>query len=112
MIAHYLRGTGLRVLGVPPDQKQFATATSERPDIIAADVGLLPSAVFDFCARVQRHEASTKVPIIAMTALADEGFAAAAKDTYCAAVLIKPCTPEALLTTIYLVLNRAPATLD
>ena len=80
--------------------------------IIAADVGRSASTVLGFCARVGSHEPSMAVPIIAMTSYADHLFAKAADEARCAAVLIKPCSPHALLTAIYLVLNRAPASLD
>lgn len=111
MLTIYLRAKGIRVLGLPPDTANLSAASREPFDIIAADVGRSADTVLNFCASVRTQGALASVPIIAMTSFADARFTTAAEEANCAAVLMKPCTPEALLTAIYLVLNRAPATL-
>ena len=70
------------------------------PDVIVTDVGLPRMDGIELCARLRANEATAHIPIIALTGFAEATVAERARELGIVKVLVKPCSPELLLTEI------------
>jgi CheY-like chemotaxis protein len=78
-----------------------------RPDAIVLDVRLPDISGWDVCTALSADPVTARMPIIILTAAASPTLAQQAAQHGCAAHLLKPCLPDALIRTIRQIL--APA---
>jgi CheY-like chemotaxis protein len=78
----------------------IACARDREPDAIVLDLRLPDMSGWDVCDALRRHAATTKIPIVILTAAATPTLARQAADAGCAACLLKPCFPDELARTV------------
>jgi CheY-like chemotaxis protein len=78
-----------------------------RPDAIVLDLRLPDISGWEVCRALAADATTARIPVIILTAAASTTLAQQAAEHGCAAHLLKPCYPDALIQTIRQVL--APA---
>src|SRR4029453_3721942 len=68
------------------------------------------AAVLVVCQDLKFCDSTRRIPVIAVTGYTNAELIEAAASVECVSVLLKPCTPEALLAEINRVLNISPPT--
>ncbi len=104
----YLKQSGFRVLTARDGQTALSMARRERPDLLILDL-MLPGGVdgLDVCRQLRQDPALTEVPIIMLTARAEEtdrliGLELGADD-----YVTKPFSPREVVARVRTVLRRA-----
>ncbi len=79
-------------------------------DVIVTDVGLPGMDGIELCRRLRADEATSRIPIIALTGFSQAAVAERARTLGIAKILVKPCSPDLLLAEIEAVCprNRRP----
>ena len=103
MVTHYLRGNELECASTGDSTEMDRAIAAARPDLIVLDVNLPGEDGFDICVRLRR---TCDIPIIMLTARAEDidriiGIELGADD-----YLTKPFNPRELLARIRAVLRR------
>jgi CheY-like chemotaxis protein len=75
-----------------------------------ADISPPVAGVLIVCRDLKYCDSTRRIPVIAVTGYTTAQLIEAAASVGCVSVLMKPCTPEALLAEINRVLNISPAT--
>jgi DNA-binding response OmpR family regulator len=101
MIEALVRGRGHEVEAVPSGAKGVDSALTHPPDAILLDLHL-PGGFdgFDVCRRLREAQPTRAVPIIVISALADDASKQRALDAGATAYYTKPFSPTALLKEI------------
>src|SRR5512140_3850495 len=97
MYAEFLRGSGYRVVEAENGRQGVEMALELLPSIELMDLSL---PVLDGLSAIRLLKAdarSKEIPLVALTAHAVEEEIGAATRAGCAAFLVKPCAPDALL---------------
>ena len=107
LVEFKLRHAGFRVEAVTDGDAAVAAANREPPDLAILDVMMPRRTGIEVCRAFRDLEATAHVPIILLTAKAQEhdveqGFAAGADD-----YITKPFSPRELLSRVQAVLGRA-----
>lgn len=98
MIEALVTARGHEVEAVPTGAKGIDAALMRRPDAILLDLHLAGSFDgFEVCQRLRATDATRAVPIIVISALADEGSRQRAALAGATAYYTKPFSPTALL---------------
>lgn len=105
----YLEKNGFRVLSASDGPSALALARRERPNLILLDL-LLPGMDGREVCRALRRESS--VPIIMLTALAEESDQVAGLEIGADDYITKPFSPRALVARVRAMLRRAAGTLQ
>lgn len=100
----YLEKNGFRVIAAGDGQSALATARKEKPDLIILDLMLPIMDGRDVC-RVLRRESD--VPIIMLTALAEEVDQVAGLEIGADDYIAKPFSPRALVARVRALLRRS-----
>jgi CheY-like chemotaxis protein len=109
MYALHLSNEGINTVEAHDSAQAFEKAKSFLPDVITTDLGRPQFSGVGLC-RQLRSDASTRTsPVIAVTACAMPREIEKAMRAGCIAVLIKPCTPDTLLSEIRRVLETPAA---
>lgn len=96
----FLRGAGYNVLTAANGPQALECAATAHPDVIVMDLELPGMSGFEV-ARQLRADAQTKaIPLIAATGYSHTAQLDQAHRSGFDAVLVKPCDPDLLLTTI------------
>jgi DNA-binding response OmpR family regulator len=109
MIRTFMAGRGHEVEAVSTGAKGIDAALCRRPDAILLDLHLPGS--FDgleVCRRLREAELTRTVPIIVISALADDGVKARALGAGATAYYTKPFSPTALLKELESVSGSYP----
>jgi DNA-binding response OmpR family regulator len=106
LVVFKLEQAGHRVIAVGDGAAALAAARSEKPDIAVLDIMMPGMSGIDVCHEMRAHQDTASVPVIFLTARAQEsdieaGFAAAADD-----YVVKPFSPRELLSRVETVLAR------
>jgi DNA-binding response OmpR family regulator len=106
LVAFRLERSGYTVLQARDGQEAFELAQSEKPDLAVLDVMMPKLDGFELTRRLRAEEATSRMPIILLTARAqdtdvDQGFAVGADD-----YLRKPFSPQELRTRVQAILGR------
>ena len=109
MYSFYLNGEGIEAVSAGNYEEAFGKATTLLPDIIATDLGLTNCRGVELCQKLKEHHVTKTIPIIAVTGRAMPGEVRSAFASGCAAVLVKPCLPDDLLSEIKRVLDSRTA---
>jgi|SRR5580704_10786815 two-component system KDP operon response regulator KdpE len=98
MIRTFMAASGHEVEAVSTGTKGVDAALSRTPDAILLDLNL-PGTVdgLEVCRRLRAAELTRTVPIIVISALADDGVKARALEAGATAYYTKPFSPTALL---------------
>lgn len=107
LITSHLRRQGFVVTGVADAESALRAIRQSRPDIVLLDWMLPGISGYDFLRRLRHDELTRQLPVIMLTARAEErdrvaGLTAGADD-----YLVKPFSPRELTARIAAVLRRA-----
>jgi two-component system cell cycle response regulator DivK len=109
-VVRVLAALGLHTIAASRAAEAVGLARGERPDLILMDV-MLPEGDGLAAARTLRQDPITsRVPIIAVTALAMSGDREKCLDAGCIGYLSKPFTPQQLRDIVRPFVQRAAAT--
>ena len=102
-----LEHAGLRVLTEADGEGGLAAALQTSPDLILLDWTMPRLTGIEVCARLREHPQTAQLPIMLLTAKAQEadierGFAAGATD-----YIVKPFSPRELVARVTSALTRA-----
>lgn len=104
MYAMYLEHSGLRVAEAANGHEALEQAFSLLPDVILMDLSLPGIDGWEVTRRLKADERTKKIPVLALTSHALEGYSEGARAAGCDAFVTKPCLPEELLYKIRKVL--------
>jgi len=104
MYAMYLEHAGFRVAEAGSGNEALDQAFSLLPDLIVMDLSLPGIDGWEATRRLKADERTKKIPVLALTSHALEGYVEGARAAGCDAFVTKPCLPEQLLTEIRKVL--------
>jgi CheY-like chemotaxis protein len=104
MYAMYLEHAGLRVAEAGNGHEALDQAFSLLPDLIVMDLSLPGIDGWEATRRLKADERTKKIPVVALTSHALEGYLEGARAAGCDAFVTKPCLPEQLLNEIRKVL--------
>jgi two-component system cell cycle response regulator DivK len=100
MYAEYLAFKGFEVVQAQNGLQAVAQATSLLPDFILLDLALPDIDGIEVTRRLKKAPETAAIPIIMLTANAQPRMLEEARKVGCAAVVVKPCTPEELLEIV------------
>ena len=106
LVAFRLERSGYTVLQARDGQEAFELARSEKPDLAVLDVMMPKLDGFELTRRLRAEEATSRMPIILLTARAQDadvqqGFDAGADD-----YIRKPFSPNELRARVQAILGR------
>jgi DNA-binding response OmpR family regulator len=106
LVAFRLERSGYTVLQACDGQQALELARAEKPDLAVLDVMMPKLDGFELTRRLRAEEATSRMPIILLTARAqdtdvDRGFESGADD-----YLRKPFSPQELSTRVQAILGR------
>jgi DNA-binding response OmpR family regulator len=106
LVAFRLERSGYTVLQAHDGQQALELALAEKPDLAVLDVMMPKLDGFELTRRLRAEEATSRMPIILLTARAqdtdvDRGFESGADD-----YLRKPFSPQELSTRVQAILGR------
>jgi two-component system, cell cycle response regulator DivK len=107
MFAEYLEIMGFRVLQASTGDEAVELAIRELPAVVLMDVTLPGIDGWEATRRIKADARAARVPIIALTGRSHDEAAPKAKAAGCAALLVKPCLPDAVVAEIERVLAAA-----
>ena len=109
LVAFKLAQAGYEVLSAEDGPSALAAARERQPDLAVIDVMMPGMSGLDLCRELRRAPVGAAVPVILLTAKAQEGdvergFAVGADD-----YVVKPFSPRELVRRVQAVLARAQA---
>jgi len=104
MYAMYLEHAGLQVAEAGNGHEALDQAFRLLPDLIVMDLSLPGIDGWEATRRLKADERTKKIPVVALTSHALEGYSEGARAAGCDAFVTKPCLPEQLLSEIRKVL--------
>jgi two-component system cell cycle response regulator DivK len=100
MYAEFLAFKGFRVVQAENGLQAVALAASVLPDLIILDLALPDIDGIEVTRRLKGTPATAGIPIVMLTANTQSRMLEEARKAGCAAVLVKPCTPDELLEVV------------
>ena len=97
MYSEFLAFKGFEVVQAQNGLQALALAESLLPDLIVLDLALPDIDGIEVTRRLKLSPVTAGIPIVMLTANAQSRMLDEARKAGCAAVLVKPCTPEELL---------------
>jgi two-component system cell cycle response regulator DivK len=104
MYAMYLEHAGMQVAEAGNGHEALDQAFRLLPDLIVMDLSLPGIDGWEATRRLKADERTRKIPVVALTSHALEGYSEGARAAGCDAFVTKPCLPEQLLSEIRKVL--------
>lgn len=109
LVSWKLEASGFQVLGEADGEAGLAAALEVRPDLVLLDWMMPRLTGLEVCRSLREDAATAHVPVILLTAKAQEadiqrGFAAGADD-----YIVKPFSPRELVSRVDAVLARSAA---
>jgi DNA-binding response OmpR family regulator len=109
LVTWKLEASGFTVLGEPDGEAGLAAALEVGPDLVLLDWMMPRMSGLEVCRALRDDPATAQVPVILLTAKAQEadiqrGFAAGADD-----YIVKPFSPRELVSRVDAVLARSAA---
>jgi DNA-binding response OmpR family regulator len=106
LVVFRLERSGYTVLQARDGEEAFELARAEKPDLAVLDVMMPKLDGFELTRRLRAEETTSRMPIILLTARAqdadvDQGFTSGADD-----YLRKPFSPQELSTRVQAILGR------
>jgi two-component system alkaline phosphatase synthesis response regulator PhoP len=109
LLRDYLQQAGFRVLTAADGSAALALARSEQPDMIVLDLGLPGLDGLDVTRTLRK---SSDVPIIMLTARAEEADRIVGLELGADDYLVKPFSPKELVARVRAVLRRVDASVE
>jgi CheY-like chemotaxis protein len=110
LFAYVLRSAGLRVEVAANGREALEKSLTVLPHVIVTDLSLPELDGFQLCAELRRQLPTHQIPVIAVTGSAHHDLHGSARGAGITAVLVKPCSPDVLLSAVVRVLeDREPA---
>jgi two-component system, OmpR family, alkaline phosphatase synthesis response regulator PhoP len=106
LVTHYLEKEGFRVRSATDGPAGLSAARQERPDLIVLDLMLPGMDGLEICRKL-RADSSNLVPIIILTAKADETDRVVGLELGADDYLTKPFSPKELVARVKALLRRA-----
>jgi two-component system, cell cycle response regulator DivK len=100
-----LDAQGFRVLGAHGPMEALSAVAECVPDVIVAEVSIPQAEAIDLLVRFQTSPLTAGIPVIVLTGWTDAPTHERAARAGAAAILTKPCLPEALVSAIARVLE-------
>lgn len=110
LIAHYLQKSGWETHVVPSGDQALAYARAHVVDLIILDVMLPGMTGFDVCRALRADTARAAIPIIMVTARADESDRVGGLELGADDYIAKPFSPNELVARIRAVMRRSQRT--
>ena len=95
-----LGGKGYLVITAGNGLQALSTAFREKPDLVLLDVSMPDMNGYDVCAKLQEKEETAYIPVIMITALANEKDKLRALRAGAADYLVKPIEPATMLSAV------------
>ncbi len=110
MISALVQARGFEVIGVANGVKAVDEALTRPPDVAILDL-MVPGAFdgFEVCRRLRQSAPTSKIPIIIISALDDEGSRKKAMDAGATTYFVKPFSAIALLKELEAVKAGRPS---
>ena len=110
MISALVQARGFEVIGVANGVKAVDEALTRPPDVAILDL-MVPGAFdgFEVCRRLRQNVGTTKIPIIIISALDDEGSRKKAMEAGATTYFVKPFSAIALLKELEAVKAGKPS---
>jgi DNA-binding response OmpR family regulator len=107
VVADYLKGAGYRVLTAREGEGGLALARAEHPDLVILDL-MLPGGIdgLEVCRRLRRDRILSDIPIIMLTALAEETDRLVGLELGADDYVTKPFSPREVVARVRAVLRR------
>ena len=106
MIAFGLRRAGFEVREAADARSGRAEVANRRPDLLLVDWMLPDTSGLEFTRELKRDRETSELPVIMLTARAEEGDKGAGLEGGADDYITKPCSPRELLARINAVLRR------
>jgi DNA-binding response OmpR family regulator len=106
LVAYNLERAGMRVLRARNGVEAMALLPREKPDLVVLDIMLPKMDGKEVCRRIRQDERTRSIPVVMLTALAEEvdrvvGFELGADD-----YVTKPFSPKELVLRVQAILRR------
>lgn len=96
---------GLDVVSAGSAAEGLRAASASAPNIVVTDLAMPGMDGIEFCKALKASEETRDIPVLAVSGQAIESMEAQARAAGCSEVLMKPCEPETLFSTISRVLH-------
>lgn len=106
MYAMYLEYAGFQVAQASNGHEALDQAFALAPDLIVMDLSLPGVDGWEATRRLKADRRTSRIPVLALTSHALEGFEQGAKEAGCDGFVTKPCLPEDLAKNIRAMLER------
>ncbi|HEY5619616.1 MAG TPA: response regulator transcription factor [Vicinamibacterales bacterium] len=107
LVVHYLQKSGWETHVAPSGDKALAYARSHQVDLVILDLMLPGMNGLDICRALRADQAKASVPIIMLTAKADEGDRVAGLEIGADDYVSKPFSPNELVARIRALMRRS-----
>jgi two-component system, cell cycle response regulator DivK len=102
-----LQSVGHTVISATDAEAGLTAARAERPDLILMDIQLPGMDGLEATAQLKRDDATGRIPVIALTALAMKGDEERIRAAGCDGYIAKPMRYQEFLATVAATLDRA-----
>ncbi len=103
---------GMDVVAAGSAAAGLREVASHVPNIVVTDLAMPGMDGIDFCKALKARKETRDIPVLAVSGQALESMEGRARAAGCSEVLMKPCEPEALYSTISRVLDDARETTE
>lgn len=93
-------GEDVQVIAVSDGEQAIARLSTERPDIVLADIGMPKKNGYDVAAYVKDHAELSTIPVILLAGAFEPVDEQLAKDVCSAGVLVKPFEPQQVIARV------------
>jgi two-component system phosphate regulon response regulator PhoB len=106
MVAAALEVAGFRCLRAENARTAYALIVDEKPDLVLLDWMMPEVSGIEFLRRLRRDERSAELPVILLTAKAEEDNLVQGLDAGADDYVTKPCSPRELIARVRALLRR------
>lgn len=106
LVRYNLGAEGFELVSTPDGEEALLLADEERPDVVILDWMIESVSGIEVCRRLRRMPATANVPIIMLTARAEEADRIRGLETGADDYLTKPFSPRELVARVRAVLRR------
>jgi two-component system response regulator MtrA len=107
LVAFKLEAAGMQVVAVPDGAAALEACQTEPPDLVILDVMMPGMSGLDVCRALRDSIGLAQVPVILLTARAQESDVAQGFDAGADDYVVKPFSPRELAARVNAVLSRA-----
>jgi CheY-like chemotaxis protein len=108
MYAVGLRVFGYNIIIAEDVEDALERIRRDRPDAVVADAQAAMEKAWRLVNAVKQDPATSDVPVVVLTGRADAAICDGARSSRCAALLLKPCLPDALADILNAALTGSP----